>query len=169
MITAYTINYKEEAIGIIKAAKDAGVPVGISFTVETDGRLPSGESLKEAIEQADKETDSYASYFMINCAHPNHIIDMLEKSDGDWKKRIYGIRANASTKSHAELEQCESLDMGDYQLLGNGIMKLKQLLPNFKIVGGCCGTDHSHVKVFCEHLFKPVANEGQPETLKDYP
>ena len=53
MISALTLNYAEEAIGITRAAQAAGMPVVISFTVETDGRLPSGQALKNAIEQVD--------------------------------------------------------------------------------------------------------------------
>lgn len=151
IVTAMTINYSDEAIGIVQAAKAAYTPVAISFTVETNGFLPSGESLKEAIEKVDKATVGYAEHFMINCAHPRHFSQELE-GDGHWKYRIRGIRANASTKSHAELDEAESLDTGDKGLLASGYADLKKLLPEFRIIGGCCGTDHTHVDEVCQHI-----------------
>jgi S-methylmethionine-dependent homocysteine/selenocysteine methylase len=112
MVTAITMTYSEEAIGVARAAAEAGIPAAISFTVETDGRLPSGQALGEAIEQVDRETGRSPSYYMINCAHPTHFASVLEEGDG-WRERIAGLRANASTLSHAELGEAEELDAGD--------------------------------------------------------
>ena len=145
------MNYVEEALGIAKAAKNAKIPVIISFTVETDGKLPSGQSLKSAIEQVDEMTESYPAYYMINCAHPTHFSTILE-NDEKWLKRIHGIRANASTKSHAELDESEHLDCGDKHDLAENYKELRRLLPNLKVVGGCCGTDHTHVEEICKAL-----------------
>jgi len=151
LITALTMNYSEEAIGIVQAAKDIEMPVVISFTVETDGTLPDGESLREAIEKTDDMTKGYATHFMINCAHPEHFLSVLT-NEGHWKERIKGIRANASTKSHAQLDESETLDPGDKNLLADGYLSLRQLLPNLKVIGGCCGTDHTHVASICQRL-----------------
>ena len=149
MVGAMTITYPEEAIGIVRAAKTLSMPVMISFTVETDGKLPCGISLKDAIKQVDQETDSAAIYYMINCAHPSHFQSVL--SEGEvWSDRIYGIRANASRKSHAELDESETLDDGNPQELGSEYAALKQQLHNFTILGGCCGTDHRHVEAVCK-------------------
>ena len=144
MIAAYTMTYAEEAIGILRAARDAGMPAVISFTVETDGRLPSGESLAEAIRRTDAETDGYAAYFMINCAHPEHFADLLVDA-GAWRERIRGLRANASKRSHAELDESTDLDDGNPVLLGEEYRELQELLPKLNVLGGCCGTDHRHV------------------------
>lgn len=151
LVEAITINYSNEAIGIVKAAQSVSIPVVVSFTVETDGKLPSGESLQDAIERTDEVTGHYAEYFMINCAHPEHFVDVL-KTNGKWKDRIRGVRANASTKSHAELDESTSLDAGDKQLLADGYLQLRTLLPQLKVIGGCCGTDHGHVQHICETL-----------------
>ena len=153
MVSAMTMNYNEESIGIVNAAKKYSIPVVISYTVETDGRLPSGESLKEAITGLDKLTESYVSYFMINCAHPNHFTNMLKNTD-NWLDRIGGVRANASTKSHAELDESEVLDEGDKDALARGYKELKTLLPNLNVIGGCCGTDHTHMEKICEMWFQ---------------
>jgi len=158
VVTAMTINYIDEGIGIVRAAKTEGIPAVISFTLETDGRLPGGESLQEAIEQTDRQTDGYASYFMINCAHPEHFQGELE-GEGEWKNRIRGIRANASTKSHAELDESETLDVGDHSRLAAGYRRLRSLLPELRVVGGCCGTDHTHIDAVCEHMFA-VTTDG---------
>jgi S-methylmethionine-dependent homocysteine/selenocysteine methylase len=144
MVTAITITYVEEAIGIARAAAESGMPAAISFTVETDGRLPSGQALGEAIEHVDQETSASPSYYMINCAHPTHFAAVLE--DGKvWRERIRGLRANASTRSHAELDEAEALDEGDPADLGARYAGLRKRLPRLNVLGGCCGTDHRHV------------------------
>lgn len=149
MVTAMTITYVEEAIGIVKAAKAEDIPVVISFTVETDGHLPSGQSLKDAIDQVDDATDSAPAYYMINCAHPEHFKNELV-GDGRWLSRIHGIRANASKKSHAELDECEELDDGNPEELGEAYGAFSKNLKQLNVFGGCCGTDHRHVDAICK-------------------
>jgi S-methylmethionine-dependent homocysteine/selenocysteine methylase len=144
MISAITLTYADEATGIVRAAVGAGIPVVVSFTVETDGRLPSGQALGDAIEQVDAETDGAAAYFMINCAHPTHFSGVVEEG-GRWLSRIGGIRANASAMSHAELDEAEELDDGDPAELAGQYAELRPLLPEIRVLGGCCGTDHRHV------------------------
>jgi S-methylmethionine-dependent homocysteine/selenocysteine methylase len=144
MVTAITMTYVEEAIGIARAAGEAGIPAAVSFTVETDGRLPSGQPLGEAIEQVDEEAGASPSYYMINCAHPTHF-EVVLAQDGDWRERIAGLRANASTCSHAELDEAEELDEGDPADLGARYAGLRERLPRLTVLGGCCGTDHRHV------------------------
>jgi homocysteine S-methyltransferase len=145
MVTAVTMTYPEEAIGVVRSAHAAGMPVAISFTVETDGRLPNGQALKDAVEQVDAETGGAAAYFMINCAHPTHFASVLDSEDGAWLDRIRGLRANASTKSHAELDEADELDEGDPVALGADHRVLRERLRSVSVVGGCCGTDHRHV------------------------
>ena len=144
MITALTLNYAEEAIGIVRAAKAVNMPAAISFTVETDGRLPTGQSLAEAIAQVDAETGNAPAYYMINCAHPTHFADALA-SGAAWTRRIQGIRANASCLSHAELDGCTELDTGNPVELGAQYRQLQNRLPALNVFGGCCGTDHRHI------------------------
>jgi S-methylmethionine-dependent homocysteine/selenocysteine methylase len=151
LVAALTLTYAEEAIGILRAARTAGIPAAVSFTVETDGRLPSGQSLRGAVEQVDAETDSAPAYFMVNCAHPTHFADVLA-DEGPWLERIRGIRANASTKSHAELDEAEELDEGDPGELAAGYVELAKRLPKLSVVGGCCGTDHRHIEAISRTL-----------------
>jgi homocysteine S-methyltransferase len=148
MISAITMTYAEEAIGIARAARSCGLPVAISFTVETDGRLPSGETLKEAVEATDAATAGYPAYFMINCAHPEHFKEALPV--GSWLERIRGIRANASRKSHAELDASTEIDMGNPVELASEYRQLSAHLKRLSILGGCCGTDHRHLRAICE-------------------
>ncbi len=146
MISAITMNYAEEATGIALAAGAAGLPVVISFTVETNGKLPTGMSLKEAIEQVDKSTSQAPLYFMINCAHPAHFSHVLQTGkDESWTSRIRGLRANASCKSHAELDEATALDRGNPEELGSEYKKLKAAFRGLNVFGGCCGTDEEHV------------------------
>lgn len=149
MVTAITMNYIEEAIGITRAAQAAGLPVAISLTVETDGKLPTGHTLKEAIERVDKATNHAPAYYMINCAHPSHFEDALLAGE-PWLQRIRGIRANASTKSHAELNESAELDEGSPVELGKQYRELFTKLPNLTVLGGCCGTDHRHMEEICK-------------------
>ena len=144
MITALTLTDSDEALGIAMAAQAVHIPVVISFTVETDGRLPSGQSLQAAIEAVDAATNNGPAYYMINCAHPTHFKNVLGSS-AQWVTRIQGIRANASCMSHAELDNSETLDDGNPEELGRQYSELRSLLPNLKVVGGCCGTNHRHV------------------------
>lgn len=149
MISAVTMNYPEEAVGIACAAMEAGLPSVISFTVETDGRLPSGESLAEAIEIVDDETDGAPAYFMINCAHPSHFQSVLAEA-GSWVQRVGGVRANASAKSHAELDAATELDPGDPADLARRYRTMRNSFAHIKVLGGCCGTDHRHIAAICE-------------------
>jgi S-methylmethionine-dependent homocysteine/selenocysteine methylase len=155
VITAITMNYAEEAIGVTRAAGRAGMPVVISFTVETDGKLPTGQPLRDAIEQVDTATSAGPAYYMINCAHPTHFEGVL--TGGAWLERIRGLRANASRKSHAELNESPELDTGNPVELGAQYAALKKRLPGLNVMGGCCGTDHRHVEEMgkaCAPLFR---------------
>ncbi|MDA0799827.1 MAG: homocysteine S-methyltransferase family protein [Chloroflexi bacterium] len=142
MITGLTITNAPEAIGLTNAAKVAGMPVVISFTVETDGKLPTGQSMKDAVAEVDAATGNGPAYYMINCAHPTHYAQSLE--GGAWAKRVKGMRANASRMSHAELDVAEELDDGDPVELGAEYAELRALYPWINVLGGCCGTDHRH-------------------------
>jgi S-methylmethionine-dependent homocysteine/selenocysteine methylase len=144
MVSALTLTYAAEAIGVARAAGSAGIPVAISFTLETDGRLPDGQPLGEAIEQVDAETGEGPAYYMLNCAHPIHFETVLEPAS-PWVQRIRGLRANASKMSHAELDQATELDEGDPADLGDRYAALFPRLPRLNVLGGCCGTDHRHV------------------------
>ena len=151
MIAAFTMNYIEEAIGIVRAAREHAMPVAIAFTVETDGHLPSGHTLEQAIAVTDGETDGYAAYYMINCAHPTHFAHVLGES-AVCSARIRGVRANASMRSHAELDASIDLDDGNPQELALQYKELTRLLPGLTVVGGCCGTDDRHVDRICSVL-----------------
>ena len=148
MICAVTMTNIQEAIGICQAATKFGLPIAISFTVETDGRLPTGQTLRDAIISLDEATNNAPAYYMINCAHPSHFDNVLDENE-PWVKRIHGLRANASTKSHAELDEAEELDDGNPDELGHQYQQLKSILSNLNVLGGCCGTDHRHVEKIC--------------------
>jgi homocysteine S-methyltransferase len=141
-VAALTLTGPGEAIGVVRAADAYGLPVAVSFTVETDGRLPDGTSLAEAIDRVDEAAPP--AHFMVNCAHPTHVIPGLA-AVGDRAERIRGLRSNASTQTHAELDEAETLDEGDVDLLVSTHRELEALLPALEIIGGCCGTDARHV------------------------
>lgn len=160
LVTGITMNYVEEAIGVARAAQRAHIPAVISFTVETDGKLPTGQSLGDAISQVDRSTAGYPAYFMINCAHPSHF-DKIVRGDEAWVSRIRGLRANASRMSHAELNEAPELDAGNPAELGREYAALRrQQLRHLNVVGGCCGTDHRHIEeitVACMPTFPSAA------------
>lgn len=149
MITAITMTHAPEAIGVTRAAQAVGMPVVISFTVETDGRLPTGQPLPEAIEQVDAATQRGPAYYMINCAHPTHFEASLTAGQ-PWVSRIRGLRANASTKSHKELDEATELDAGNPVELGAQYRALRGRHPHLSVLGGCCGTDHRHIEEICK-------------------
>jgi len=149
LVTAITMTHTGEAIGFARAAAAVDVPSVVSFTVETDGRLPSGQPLGEAIQEVDAETGGAPAYFMVNCAHPTHVAATL-LDVGDWTGRVRGLRANASTMSHAELDAAETLDSGDPVDLGRRYAELRHGLPQLTVLGGCCGTDARHIRAISE-------------------
>lgn len=153
MVTSITMTYAAEAIGIVRAARAVGMPVAISFTVETDGALPSGQPLGEAIAEVDATTEGATAYFMLNCAHPTHFARTLAEG-GTWRERIGGLRVNASACSHAELNEATELDVGDPAQLAEEHAALRALLPNLRVLGGCCGTDHRHVDAIARALVR---------------
>jgi homocysteine S-methyltransferase len=157
LVTAITMNYVEEAVGLARAARQANMPVVIAFTVETDGLLPTGQPLRDAIAQVDAATSGYPAYFMINCAHPSHF-DEVVGGDEPWVERIRGLRANASRMSHAELNEATELDAGSPSDLGRDYAGLKSgRLKNLNVMGGCCGTDERHIEqiaLACLPLFR---------------
>lgn len=142
LATALTLTYVAEAVGVVLAARDVGLPVAISFTVETDGRLPDGHSLREAVAAVDEAAPP--DYFVVNCAHPEHVLAGLEP--GPWRERVLGTRVNASRMSHAELDAAEELDEGDPTDLAAAQRRLSDQLPALSVLGGCCGTDVRHVR-----------------------
>ncbi len=150
-IAAITLAYPDEAAGIVLAARAVDVPVVASFTVETDGRLPDGTLLSQAIQKVDDATDGNAESFMVNCAHPEHIARAFELAGaGAWRERLSGVRANASTRSHAELDAADDLDEGDPSTFGAQLAALARDTPSLRLLGGCCGTDHRHISAVAQ-------------------
>jgi homocysteine S-methyltransferase len=161
MITAITMTSSPEATGVARAARRAGMPSAISFTVETDGRLPSGQPLGEAIDEVDRETGRSPFYYMINCAHPSHFEDALP-AGASWVGRVRGIRANASRKSHAELNESTELDVGNPEELAREHARLRSGHPRLNVFGGCCGTDHRHVEAIAKACAPLFSRGGRP-------
>lgn len=151
MVTAVTMTHVEEAVGIARVAQAAGMPHVLSFTVETDGNLPSGQGLQDALAEVEAATGGSALFYMVNCAHPSHFRHRL---DGTMRSRIGGVRANASRLSHAELDAATELDDGNPTEFGADYLELRELLPALRIIGGCCGSDHRHVAAACGHLHR---------------
>ncbi len=155
MVSALTFTQSSEAIGIVRAANDAGLPIAVSFTVETDGRLPTGQPIGEAIAEVDAATGQGAEYFMINCAHPEHFRNALH--DEQWLRRIRGFRCNASRCSHAELDEAETLDAGDPAELSQQYRELATAMPWVNVFGGCCGSDLRHVTAIADSVISNSA------------
>jgi S-methylmethionine-dependent homocysteine/selenocysteine methylase len=140
----------------------------VSFTVETDGRLPTGQSLRSAVEQTDAATEGYAAYYGINCAHPEHVEQALADG-GSWLDRLHSLRANASRKSHAELNESADLDGGNPEELARDYLRLSTSLPRLNVMGGCCGTDTRHVEsiaAICVPVFATAEARGQRTTVQ---
>lgn len=154
LVTALTLTNTPEAIGIARVASRSNIPVAISFTVETDGRLPTGQPLHEAIGEVDDSTNCSPAYYMINCAHPTHFTHVFD--GGDWQRRLLGFRVNASCMSHEELDSAEALDEGDPEALATECRQLLESLPHVTILGGCCGTDARHIEQIWRACLSPT-------------
>jgi homocysteine S-methyltransferase len=150
-VTCMTLTNAPEAIGVAKAAEKVGIQAILSFTVETDGNLPGGRPLRDVIAETDDATGGYAVFYMINCAHTSHFERLVERPES-WLDRVQGIRSNASMKSHAELDESPTLDPGDPEDLARRYRRLLDLMPQVRVIGGCCGTDHRHIGAICAHL-----------------
>jgi len=150
-VTMLTATHTGEPIGALRAAVARGVPAVIAFTVETDGRLPSGQALHDAVAEVDAATDGAALHFGINCAHPEHFSKALDVASSAID-RIQLVRANASRASHAELDEAEELDDGDPDELGSLYAELRRRHPHLLVLGGCCGTDVRHVRAIASCL-----------------
>jgi S-methylmethionine-dependent homocysteine/selenocysteine methylase len=159
LVTAITLTNTAEAIGIARAARAAGVPVVISFTVETDGRLPTGDTLAAAVEAVDAATNDGPAYFMVTCAHPTHFAKELAR-DAPWVNRVRGLRANASKCSHAELDEATVLDDGDPEDFASQYLELRSRCNHLNVLGGCCGTDDRHIARVAERCAERVELAG---------
>ena len=153
-VSGMTLNYLDEALGMVEAAAALGIPSVISFTLETDGNLPSGQTLRHAIETIDAQATILPAYYLINCAHPTHFADTL-KTNESWVLRIRGLRANASCRSHAELDSSPDLDAGNPEELAGQYRELREKMPQLTILGGCCGTDDRHISAICGACIHP--------------
>ena len=151
LVSGLTLTNIDEAIGIVHAAQASGVPVVISFTVETNGALPTGMALAEAVQAVDDATDGGPAYYMVNCAHPDHLDGVLGQTEPQLE-RVKGIRANASRLSHAELDESEQLDDGDPHEFGMQLAALHTQRPHLNVLGGCCGTDSRHIAAIASAL-----------------
>ena len=160
LATAMTINYLEEGLGIVLAARELDIPVVISFTVETDGKLPDGTSLEDAIMDIDWSTGNYPLYYMINCAYPSHYLSEI-RSESLWLTRIKGVRSNASSMSHAELDVCDHIQSESMHDFSDQHLLVKSFLPQLQVYGGCCGSNHRHVEAICEALLEDRMMEQQ--------
>jgi len=141
LVHVMTMTEPAEAIGVSRAARSEGLPVAVSFTVETDGRLPDGTTLRDAVAQVDAV--AAPDWYGVNCAHPSHLRPALD--GGEWQGRLVLLRPNASTMTHEELDEMEELDAGDLPLLVGSAAEVREQLPSVRVVGGCCGTDSRHV------------------------
>ena len=162
VITVLTATYAAEATGVVRAAQAAGMPVVVSVTVETDGRLPDGSALGDAVRRVDDETDAAAACFLLNCAHPDHVAHAVE-TGAEWWSRVRGLRANASRMSHAELDEAEELDDGDPVELAEQLVALRDT-AGLTVLGGCCGTDARHVRALAARVTGTVSMPRQAES-----
>lgn len=155
LVGAYTLTSSAEGAGFAAAAAAAGMDCMVSFTLDVDGRLPSGEELGEAIAKVGAGEGRAPVCYMVNCVHPRYIREVVERARGEaWVGRIGGVRANASAKSHAELAASDELDEGDAVEWAKEVVGLREVLPGLKVIGGCCGTGAEH----CEEIAKLVGN-----------
>lgn len=148
LLVPLTMTSLQETLGILRAAQRHGLPALVSPTIEPDGKLPDGTPLGDFVRAVDEATAGYPVAFMVNCVHPTHLEPILRggRERGEaWVSRIRGLRANASAKTHAELDNSTELDRGDPVALAAGVQSLQRTY-DLSVVGGCCGTDAEHLQ-----------------------
>ena len=138
-----TFSSVQEAIGLVRAAKAAGMPVIVSFIAANGGRLQGGETLQQAITLVDAATGSGPDYYMINCTHPTEFEQGL--TPGDWTTRLGGFMPNAVAMETLDLCKLGHLEDGDPAELGHQMADLARRFPHINVWGGCCGTDGRHI------------------------
>ncbi|KAJ5210720.1 Homocysteine S-methyltransferase [Penicillium cf. griseofulvum] len=145
MLCIMTVTNLDEAFGAVSLAREYNLPIHVSFSIETDGRLRGGKTLEDAIREVDSVTENYVTYYGVNCAHPRYIIMAVQDMPMEVRSRLGSIRGNSSLKSHEELDNSTELDRGDIPGWVQEFNQLVSMLPGLKVVGGCCGTDEEHI------------------------
>ena len=140
---ALTFNNTPEAIGVARAAARIGVPLAISFTLNSASRLSSGPSLAQAVETVEAETGGTPAFYSLNCSHPVEFEPAL--TAGDWIGRVRGFRPNASKMDKIALCKLGHLEEGDPVELGRLMGALARRYPHMDVWGGCCGTGDVHL------------------------
>lgn len=144
LVSAMTFNNTEEAIGVARAAAGLGLPLAISFTLDSTSRLKSGPTVRQAITTVDAATgDARPDFYGINCSHPHEFTPALEP--GDWMQRVRSFRPNAAMMEKQQLCQIGHLVDGDPQELGAQMGALARRYPHIDVWGGCCGTWDAHL------------------------
>jgi S-methylmethionine-dependent homocysteine/selenocysteine methylase len=146
-----TFNNIPESIGVIRAGVAAGLPVGVSLSLTTEGRLRSGPSLREAIEAIEEATDGAAAWFGTNCAHPVEFEPAFADA-GSWFDRLRYIRPNAAKMDKIALCSLGHLEDGDPVELGGEMGEIARRFPRADILGGCCGTDERHLSEIAQNV-----------------
>ena len=159
MAVAATFNNIPEAIGVIRAAKGAGMPIGVSLTLTPEGRLRSGPTLREAVETVDEVTAGAAAWFGTNCSHPLEFEPAIADA-GPWLDRLRYIRPNAAKMDKIALCSLGHLEDGDPEELGEQMGDVVRRLPRADIIGGCCGTDERHLSEIARKV-NAVRNAGR--------
>jgi len=148
---ALTFNNTPEAIGVARAATTIGVPLTVSLTVNSNGRLKSGPTVAEAVKSIDAEAGKSApAFYMLNCSHPVEFEPAL--TEGAWLERLRGFRPNASKMEKIALCKLGHLEEGNPVELGRLMGDLARRIPHMDIWGGCCGTGETHLREIAKNV-----------------
>ena len=151
LVSALTFNNVPEAVGLSRAAARAGLPVSVSFTLDSTHRLRSGPSLREAIEAADAALGAdRPDFYGVNCSHPYEFLPALEP--GDWVLRLRALRPNAAMMDKISLCSLGHLEEGDWHELGHLMGDLARRYPHLDVWGGCCGTWDKHLNEIARNV-----------------
>ncbi len=141
---AVTFNNPAEARGVVRAAREIGVPLALSFSLTSSSRLASGQTLAEAVQSVDAASDGYPAFYALNCSHPLEFEPAL--TPGAWQDRLRCIRPNAARIDKIALCKLGHLEEGDPHELGRQMADVARRFPQMDIWGGCCGTCESHLE-----------------------
>ena len=143
-----TLPASSEALGMAKAMAESNIVYILSFVIHPNGKLLDGTSLNETISVIDNSVSPKPIYYMLNCVHPTHCMSAINNELNNTeviRTRLKGLQANGSAMSPEELELLEKTSSQSPSIWGKKMIDL-YLNSNLKILGGCCGTNHHHIK-----------------------
>ncbi|MGF7162328.1 S-methylmethionine-dependent homocysteine/selenocysteine methylase [Rhodoligotrophos appendicifer] len=154
LLYAPTFASAAELEGVAAAMAAAGLPYALAPIIDAGARMLDGTPLAEAIARIDARVKPAPQHYLIGCVHPTLFREAYQNGPSLTAAvagRIAGLKANASTLPPDQLDRLDHLEAGLPQLFGEQMADLHRRY-GLTVLGGCCGTDHRHIRAIAEAL-----------------